>query len=204
MEKRLLDWAMELQALAQTGLAYGKDRYDMERFERIREISAEMMNRLTDEPIEKIKALFCNETGYQTPKIDTRAAVVEGNRILLVQELDGLWSLPGGWCDMNKSVGDNTLKELWEEAGVEGEVLRLIALTDYRRHRDTPRPYGICKAFSLCRRLGGEFRSNIETLASGFFAADELPPLALEKTNREEIEMCFAAAKDEHWKVILE
>lgn len=71
-----LDWARELQSLAQAGLAYSKDVYDLERFTRIREISAEIMSHQTDLPMEKVRDLFCNETGYQTPKIDTRAAVI--------------------------------------------------------------------------------------------------------------------------------
>ena len=41
--------------------------------------------------------LFCGETGYQTPKLDTRAAIFKDNKILLVHEKNGTWSLPGGW-----------------------------------------------------------------------------------------------------------
>ena len=113
--KQWLQWAVELQSLAQAGLAYGKDVYDLERYERIREIAAEILSRMSDVPLGTVKELFCNETGYQTPKIDTRAAVFQDGRILLVQEKDGRWSLPGGWCDVNVSVGENTVKEVKEE-----------------------------------------------------------------------------------------
>ena len=99
-----LDLIIELQSLAQAGLTYGKDIYDKERYERIREISAEMMSNIADVPLEKVKGLFCNEVGYQTPKIDTRAAIFKDNKILLVHENNGKWSLPGGWCDVNISV----------------------------------------------------------------------------------------------------
>lgn len=111
MEKIWIDWIIELQSLAQAGLAYGKDAYDQERYERIREITAEMMSHITDVPVEKVKTLFCNETGYQTPKIDTRAAIFKDDKILLVHENNGKWSLPGGWCDVNVSVGENTINE---------------------------------------------------------------------------------------------
>ena len=90
-----LNWAVELQSLAQAGLTYGRDAYDRERYERIREISAEIMAHMTELPLEKVKDLFCNESGYQTPKIDTRAAIFKDGRILLVRENDGRWSLPG-------------------------------------------------------------------------------------------------------------
>ena len=109
-EKRdWLDWAVELQSLAQSALYYCKDKYDIERFERIREISAEMISRQADMPFEKAKDLFCCEVGYQTPKMDCRAAIIEGDKILLVQENDGRWSMPGGWVDVDLSVKENTI-----------------------------------------------------------------------------------------------
>ena len=97
-----LKWAIEIQSLAQTGLAYTKDIFDKERYERLREISAEMLAEKTGVSTEKVQDLFCNETGYQTPKLDTRAAIFEDNKILLVHENNGTWSLPGGWCDILK------------------------------------------------------------------------------------------------------
>ena len=102
MDESWLNWAVELQSLAQAGLTYGKDVYDRERYERIREIAAEMVAHRTDIPLEKVKGLFCNETGYQTPKLDTRAAIFRDGRILLVQERDGRWALPGGWVEVNQ------------------------------------------------------------------------------------------------------
>ena len=104
-KERWLQWAVELQSLAQAGLTYGRDAYDLERYERIREISAEILSHMTDIPLGTVKDLFCNETGYQTPKIDTRAAIFSDDKILLVRENNGKWSLPGGWCDVNVSVG---------------------------------------------------------------------------------------------------
>lgn len=106
MEK-WLQWAVELQSLAQAGLTYGRDIYDKERYERIREISAEMVAFKTGFTEEKVKNLFCGEEGYQTPKMDTRAAIFEDNKILLVRENNGTWSLPGGWADVHMSIKEN-------------------------------------------------------------------------------------------------
>lgn len=75
MSEQMIEWAKELQSLAQAGLFYGRDIYDKERYERIREIAAEMMAARTDLPLEKVTDLFCGDVGYQTPKVDTRAAV---------------------------------------------------------------------------------------------------------------------------------
>ena len=79
---RWVDWAVEIQALAQAGLTYGKDPYDLERYTRLREIAAEMIACKADISVEKARDLFCCETGYQTPKVDTRAAVFQDGRQL--------------------------------------------------------------------------------------------------------------------------
>ena len=200
----LLDWAVELQALAQAGLFYGKDVYDIQRFQRIREIAAEMMEQLSGLPLEKVNDLFCCETGYQTPKLDTRAAIFQGDRILLVQENNGLWSMPGGWADVNLSVGDNAVKEVREEAGLEVAVERVIALQDRKKHNHPPYAYGICKVFLLCRLLGGSFVPNIETTGSGYFPLGQLPPLSLDKTTEDQIALCFRAKDDPHWETVVE
>lgn len=110
-----LNWAIELQGLAQAGLTYGKDVFDLERYTRIREIAAEILSMKSEIPVETVKNLFCNETGYQTPKLDTRAAIIENDRILLVREQNGKWSLPGGWVDVDKSVGETLLKRFWKK-----------------------------------------------------------------------------------------
>lgn len=198
-----LQWAIELQALAQNGLAYTKDAFDKERFERIRQISAEIMCYKTGFPAEKVQDLFCSEVGYQTPKLDTRAAVFQDNKILLVCE-KGKWALPGGWVDVTESVYSNTIKETKEEAGLDVKPLRLIAVQDRDKHNQPPYAYGICKIFVLCQLLGGEFIPNIETSKSGFFCLDELPALAEEKNTAEQIAMCFQAQQNEQWQVLFD
>lgn len=205
-QKRLwLQWAIELQSLAQAGLAYGKDLYDLERYERIREISAEILSNMSDIPVETVKTLFCNETGYQTPKLDTRAAIFQDEKILLVQENNGKWSLPGGWCDVTVSVGENTVKEVEEEAGLNVAVERVIAIQDRAKHNFPEYAYGVCKIFVLCRKIGGEFRENIETTGFEYFPENDLPNLAREKNNEEQIKMCFEAYRaGDRWKTLLD
>ena len=194
-----LDWAQELQALAQAGLYYSKDIYDIERFQRVRDIAAEMLVSATGLPKEEIVDLFCNETGYQTPKLDSRAAVFYQDRILLVQEKDGLWSLPGGWVDVNLSVGENVVKEVKEEAGLDVCAEFVIAVQDRKKHNPELHAYNITKVFFLCSLLGGSFQPNSETVASGYFSMEDLPPLSLNKTTAEQIKMCFDAYHAEQW-----
>lgn len=200
-QNRWLGWAIELQSLAQAGLTYGRDPYDRERYERIREIAAEMVAHKSDIPTEKVKELFCNETGYQTPKVDTRAAVFKDGKILLVHESNGTWSLPGGWCDVNQSVAENTVKETFEEAGLNVTADKLIAVQDRNKHNLPVYAYGVVKIFVLCSVVGGGFVPNIETTETKYFGRDELPEnLAGEKTSREQILMCFDAYESERWE----
>ena len=201
LQDKWIEFAIELQSLAQAGLTYGKDVYDKERYTRIREIAAEMIACKTDIPVGKVKDLFCNETGYQTPKVDTRAAVFQDGKILLVHENNGTWSLPGGWCDVNQSVAENTVKETLEEAGLTVKPKRMIAVQDRNKHNEPPYAYGIVKVFILCSVIEGDFASNIETTESRYFAKDEIPEnLAEEKTNLEQILLCFEANEAEHWE----
>ena len=200
--EKWLQWAVELQAIAQSGLFYGKDKFDIERYERIREISAEMIHYKTDISMEKVKDLFCSDIGYQTPKLDTRAAIFKDGKILLVHEANGTWSLPGGWVDVDISVEENTIKEVKEEAGLDVKVTRVIAVQDREKHNLPIYAYKVCKIFLQCEVIGGEFVSNIETTGYDYFGPDELPCLAEEKNNREQIEMCFQAAKSETWEAL--
>lgn len=192
-----IDWAKELQSLAQQGIQYTKDPYDEERFRRISEIACEIMSEKTGISKEKMLGLFANETGYQTPKVETRAAVFdERDRVLLVRErATGLWSMPGGWCDIGIGLGENCVKECMEEAGVRSRAVRLLAVENRSAHDYTPYPYEILKCYVLCEALGGTFEENVETVDARYFSLDELPPLSLDRVTERSIRDCLEAAK---------
>ena len=154
--------------------------------------------------MEKIKDLFCYESGYQTPTLDTRAASFQGEKILLVQENDLRWSLPGGWVDVDISVGENAVKEVREEAGLEVTADLVIAVQDRNRHNRPLSAYGICKIFVLCSVLGGSFQPNLETVDSEYFSLDSLPELSTEKVTEEQIKMCFDAYHADHWTTLID
>lgn len=199
-----LQWAVELQALAQAGLTYGKDVYDRERYQRIREISAEILAAKSGLSMDQVQDLFCGEAGYQTPKLDTRAAVFQGDKILLVHENDGTWCLPGGWCDVNISAAENVVKEVKEEAGLDVRADLVIAVQDREKHNRPVYANKICKIFFLCTALGGEFVPNSETTETGYFGLEELPVLATAKVTEAQIKMCFEAKNAEHWVTVFD
>ncbi|WP_238726993.1 NUDIX hydrolase N-terminal domain-containing protein [Diplocloster modestus] len=202
--QRWLSWAIELQFIGQAGITYSRDPFDLERFARIREIAAEILHMQSGVPLAKVKDLFCNETGFQTPKMDTRAAIFQDGRILLVKERDGTWSMPGGWVDVNQSIRTNTVKEVEEEAGLCVVPSRLIAVQDRNLHNTPPYAYGILKAFVQCEIVEGQFVENIETQESRFFGPDELPDLADEKNTAEQVRLCFLASQDPDWVTVFD
>ena len=111
----LLTQAQRLQAIAQAGLTYATNMYDVERYQEIRAISVRLLQELTAEPLEKIIRAFTSEDGYQTPKVDIRAVIFGGqDEILMTQEkIDGgRWTLPGGWAEIGYTPFEVAAKEV--------------------------------------------------------------------------------------------
>lgn len=199
-----LGWATELQSIAQAGLFYAKDPFDKERYTRLGEIAVEMLAYKTTISPARLTDLFCGEEGYQTPKLDTRCAVVEGGKILLVQERNGRWCLPGGWNDVDLSIAENVAKEAWEEAGAKVIPERLVSVQYRDKHPFAPGLHKICKTVTLCRLVSLAFQPNSETLACDFFAPDDLPPLDTDRTIRSQITLALAAADAAHWETVFD
>ena len=199
-------WAQELQFLSQCSLAYSKDKFDRERSERIREIACEMLSYKYDIPIEKVRLDFAGELGYQTPKVETRAAVIKDNKILLVKEqFDGKWALPGGYQDVNMSIKENAIKEASEEAGAVVNPVKIIAVLDYNRHHHVNFPFGMVKVFVLCEYVSHSFVENTETLGAEFYSLEELPELSTTRTTKKQLEMCFDCYNNiENWETIFD
>jgi len=192
MEFYWLDVAKKIQALAQAGLTYSNNKYDIERYEELRKLSIEIISKYTDLEIKKIKELFAGETGYQTPKVDIRAVIFKDNKILMVKEqIDGCWSLPGGWADIGYTPAEVAVKEVREEAGFEVKPIRLLAVYDKKCHSHPPSPYHVYKIFIQCEITGGEMLTGIETSEVEFFDINELPELSIERNTESQVKTMF-------------
>jgi ADP-ribose pyrophosphatase YjhB (NUDIX family) len=192
-EPTWLTIARELQAIAQTGLAFTQDRFDKLRYERLRELAAQLLAHGSGSDVDKVLELLSSATGYATPKVDVRGAAFRDGKILMVRELsDGLWTLPGGWADVNQSAAECAVREIWEESGFEARALKLAAVHDYRKIGHPPRAlHYVYKFFFLCEITGGAARPSNETSEVAFFARDALPPLSLGRTIAKEIDRMF-------------
>jgi ADP-ribose pyrophosphatase YjhB (NUDIX family) len=197
-----LAWTRELQAIAQTGLAFVRDPYDRERYEMLRALASRIMEAHVEGiPAARIEALFAGETGYATPKIDVRGAAFDAaGRVLMVREVadGGRWTLPGGWADVNLTPAENVVKEMREESGFEVRVRKLAALWDRARQGHPPTVFSCAKMFFICDILGGAAATGLETSEVGWFAEDELPEaeLSLGRVLPGQLRRMFAHARD--------
>lgn len=182
-----------LQSLAQAGLEYCEDKYDRERYEEIRELSVQLAALLSGREPDIVRSLFANETGYQTPKIDVRAVVFSKGNILMVrEEEDGCWALPGGWADIGFSAGEVAAKEVREEAGLLVKPVKLLAVLDKSKHDHPPSAYYTYKMFIACDIIDGKPAPGMETTAADFFAQDQLPVLSQRRITGAQIDLLFS------------
>ncbi|MCU1678037.1 MAG: hydrolase [Frankiales bacterium] len=192
--------AVRLAGLAQSGLSYTTNPYELDRFAKARDLAAELFAAISDKSAADVRAALSLDSGYATPKVDVRGAVFDDNeRVLLTRERnDGLWSLPGGWLDSGHKPASGVVTEIREETGYGAEVVKLVGCWDRATRGHTPLfPMGIVKLFFLCRRAGEVIaHDELETLEIGWFGLDELPPLSLGRVNEWEIQRCRAHHRD--------
>jgi len=187
-----LGWAREIFSLSQSGLTYSGNQYDLERYRRLQEITAEIIASESDIPKESALDSFSMQAGYITPKVDVRGAVIRDGKILLIQEsADGKWAMPGGWADLGNSPASVAEREVWEESGFRVRAEKVVAVIDANRI-EPMEFYHAYKIIFLCKLLDGEPRLSHETLAVDFFALNHLPPLSLYRTNENMLQEVFA------------
>lgn len=191
-----LAWAREIYSLSQSGLTYSGNDYDIQRYKRLQAITVEMMASQSLLSEAEISESFSMQSGYATPKIDVRGAVIRDGQILLVRErADGRWAMPGGWADIGDAPAAMVAREVWEESGFRVRTDRLVAVFDNNRLQPSEF-YHIYKLIFLCSIQGGEAKTSLETLDVGFFGMDDLPPLSEARTNRKMLAEVFAHHHD--------
>jgi ADP-ribose pyrophosphatase YjhB (NUDIX family) len=191
-----LAWAREIFSLSQSGITYSGNEYDIQRYKRLQEITAEIIEGQSGTAKESALESFSMQAGYITPKIDVRGAVVHEGRILLIQErADGRWAMPGGWADLGNAPASVAEREVWEESGFRVQAEKVVAVLDANRV-EPMEFYHAYKIIFLCRILDGEPRTSYETLAVDFFELSNLPPLSLYRTSESMLQEVFAHVKD--------
>ena len=195
-----LEWSRRLQALAQSGLTYTQNPFEIERYEAVREVAAEMVAAHSDMDLATVRGLFAVERGYATPKVDVRGVVIQDGCILLVKERkDGLWTLPGGWVDVGESPAESAVREVYEESGYRTRAVKLLALYDRNKHDHPPSLHHIYKLFFQCQLIGGSAADSVETEGARFFHETEVPALSLPRITPAQIARFFEHCRHPEW-----
>jgi len=206
MKRNFFDHLKRIQALAEIGLEYCNSNYDKERYEEIQEICLEMLEEITDVPVEKIRPIIQEKNGYKTPKVDVRAVVFnpEG-RILLVQEkADNCWALPGGWADVGYTPRQIAEKECFEEAGITVKASRLLAVMDKTAQQMPPEFEYAYKLFILCEPMDNRIAVGEETLDVNWFSEYNLPELSKPRNLESQVHLMFEYFRGERTDVFLD
>ena len=200
-----LEWAREIQQLAQTGLAFATNEYEKKRYTRLIEIVSEMLSAQTNLEYDSTFKALINHPGYATPKIDVRAAVIQNNKILLVQECsDKKWAMPGGWADVGDIPSEVAIRETYEESGFQVKPFKVIGIYDANRLGGHLELFHAFKIVFLCELIGGEPKTSDETVDVKFFELDNLPPLSLNRTNQKHIDEIILHIKSENRKTFFD
>lgn len=196
MSAKWIQWAQEIFSMSQAGLTYSKNEFDIERYKRLQEITAEMIESQSEVSKESALESFSMQAGYITPKIDVRGAIIRENKILLIQEKsDGKWAMPGGWADLGDAPASVAEREVWEESGYRVKAEKVVAVIDANRIKPMEF-YHAFKIIFLCRLIGGEPQISHETLAVDFFELNNIPSLSIYRTNENMLKEVFEHIKD--------
>lgn len=187
-----LDLARRLLALSQTGLHFCREEYDRERYREVADIATRLLALESSKSAHELHETWFVEDGYATPKIDVRGACFRDDRVLLVRErIDGKWTLPGGWADVNDSPSAAVEKEIEQESGFTARAAKLAAVYDRNKHNHPAYLFHLWKMFFVCDITGGEARGSYETTEVGFFALDRLPELSTGRTTAAQIQRMY-------------
>jgi ADP-ribose pyrophosphatase YjhB (NUDIX family) len=125
----------------------------------------------------------------QTPKIAVNAIVwnAQGEVLLAKRTDNGLWCLPGGHVDLGETLAQACERELFEETGLRGKVLRLVGVYSDPGHslhiRQGPEWHTV-RVSLLCEITGGTIRPSEETSEVKFFSLKSLPDLITDHARR--------------------
>ena len=193
MENQVLEFIKKVQSIAQIGLSFFTYPYAIDNYEELRKISIRMLKEYTSLPDDECE--LYKDFIYPTPQPAVRTLVVRDNKLLLVKEKDsGLWSLPGGWCDIDCTPKETAIKETYEESGYVIECTKLLAVFD-RRHYIKKSLYDVYCLYFLGNVVAGEAKCNHETEDIGWFEVSNLPSLS-RKNSIEEIQKAYHVYKE--------
>lgn len=202
-EDQNLELIKRIKALADTGLVYAENEYSRERYDELREISLQLLSHMANQPLSVLKDFYLPEKDYPTVKVDVRGFVLnDANEILMAKEqIDGKWTIPGGWADIGYTPSEVVIKEIEEETGLQCSVDRLLAVYDKRMHPHPPQPFYIYKLVFLCKMQGGKLEHGFDMEGASFFKLDDLPEISKDRILKSQLQQLYTMVIDKNMNV---
>lgn len=185
--------ADELRALAQNGLHYSHDHYDVDRYERVRALAARTLSVVDNRTIADIETQFRGQLGIRTPLATADAAIFDSEgRLLLTRRSDcGQWCMPGGAADVGESPSEAAVRETLEETKLQVAPTRLLGLYDNRRIDPGAPVQTFCSVFEA-EVTGGSMAVTLETTDIAWFNVEQARQLSLFRGHKVKVFDVFA------------
>lgn len=169
--------ADELRSIATLGKHFATSPYEADRAHRSLQLAARIAALADEQPLEVVRSIFENEVWLRaSPLLGVDAAVFNNNDdILLIQRHDNAhWAMPGGLVEVGETISETVVRELWEEAGMKGEVKQVLGIFDGRIWKSRSKAHIMNFVYQVqCQDLTPH--PGIEALDARFFAPDDLP-----------------------------
>jgi 8-oxo-dGTP pyrophosphatase MutT (NUDIX family) len=173
---RLAQIADQIRVMSNNGLHYGKDPYDIDRYQRLLKLAAELLSMTATQPLEEIERTFLTGIGLSTPLSGVDCAVIDDDgHVLLIQRADNhKWAMPGGACEVGDTPAENAAREVWEETGYRVEITHFLGTFDNTRYRSNFHRHAYLHLLAG-RAVGGEATISNESLAVQWFPLETIP-----------------------------
>jgi ADP-ribose pyrophosphatase YjhB (NUDIX family) len=141
----------------------------------------------------------CNSYFYENPLPVVSTIIESSRRILLVKRgrapSKGLWCLPSGFAEAGESIEEAALRELKEETGIKGKIIKLLDVDSYKS-----RFYGDLLFLTfIVEQSGGKLAAGDDCSQARFWPVNKLPPLAF-RSNKRALDAYIKSRKD-YWAI---
>ncbi|NLC55083.1 MAG: NUDIX domain-containing protein [Erysipelothrix sp.] len=172
-------------SIAKIGLKYSKDEYAIENYAELQKLGIKMLSQVSNKEVNS--NIFVRDV-YPTPNISVRIIITnDKDQVLFVKEkVEAKWGVPGGWCDLFISPKANAKKEVFEETGLEVEILDLLAVFNRELYR-TPKTILSDYVMYFNAKIINSSKLDIgfEVSEAKYYNMDALPILSTNNTKKE-------------------
>lgn len=166
----------EVRAIAQTGLHYSTDPYDIERCERLLDLVTRGYAEALALPEPDVRARLAKDLGYVSAKVGADAAIfdAEGRMLVVLRSDDEAWGMISGWVDPSETPAATVVREVREEVGLEVTDFELVDAIG-RPAGTHFGPHAVVSVVYRCEVAPGPIVISHESLAAEYRRIEDVP-----------------------------